>query len=195
MLTKRDLLVKRIFDLGISVLLLPFVIIPLFLLFVLASIDARRSGLFIQKRIGQHGGVFRLFKLRSLRGDDHVDIVSVKANETVFGRWLRKTKFDELPQLFNVLNGTMSYVGPRPDIPGYADKLVGEDEIILSVKPGITGPATIKYKNEEQLLLNQENPSRYNDEVIWPDKVSINKEYVRNWSLKKDIKYLIKYFV
>ena len=81
-------------------------------------------------------------------------------------------------------------VGPRPDIPGYADQLQGDDRVILSVKPGITGPATIKYRDEDQLLLSQVDPMKYNDEVIWPDKVAINKEYVMNWSFWKDVGYL-----
>ncbi len=90
----------------------------------------------------------------------------------------------------NVLIGDMSLVGPRPDIPGYADLLKGEDRIILEIRPGITGPATIKYRNEDALLLQQEDPNRFNDEVIWPDKVKINRKYVSNWSLAGDIRYL-----
>ena len=111
---------------------------------------------------------------------------------TKIGRFFRKTKIDELPQLINVLKGDMSFVGPRPDVPGYADRLQGEDRIILSVKPGITGPATLKYKNEEEILAKVDNPEKYNDEVIWPDKVRINKEYIKNWSLKRDIIYILK---
>ena len=116
--------------------------------------------------------------------------MEIKKNETFFGSWIRRTKLDELPQIINVINGTMSWVGPRPDILGYADRLTGEDRIILNIKPGITGPATIKYSNEDRILLEENNPSKYNDEVIWPDKVRINKEYVKNWSLWKDIGYL-----
>jgi lipopolysaccharide/colanic/teichoic acid biosynthesis glycosyltransferase len=84
----------------------------------------------------------------------------------------------------------MSLVGPRPDVPGYADKLIGDDRIILSVRPGITGPATLKYRNEEFILAMQENPERYNDEVIFPDKIKLNKEYVENYSFRKDIEYI-----
>jgi len=84
--------------------------------------------------------------------------------------------------------GDMSLVGPRPDVSGYADKLNGEDRIILSVKPGITGPATVKFKNEEDLLSMQNNPKKYNDEVIWPEKIKINKQYIQKWSLFNDIK-------
>src|SRR5690606_18879504 len=99
---------------------------------------------------------------------------------------------DELPQLINVLNGTMSLVGPRPDVAGYADNLQGKDRIILSVRPGITGPATIKFKNEEILLLSQNNPQEYNDQVIWPEKVKINIQYLNNWSFSKDLGYIFK---
>jgi lipopolysaccharide/colanic/teichoic acid biosynthesis glycosyltransferase len=111
---------------------------------------------------------------------------------TVRGKFFRDTKIDELPQLFNVFLGTMSFVGPRPDVEGYADKLEGEDRIILSIRPGITGPASIKYKNEEEILAEQDNPKEYNDKVIWPDKVAINREYIKNWSLSSDIGYIKK---
>ncbi len=97
---------------------------------------------------------------------------------------------DEIPQLWNVLIGDMSLVGPRPDVPGYADKLTGEDRLILNVRPGITGPATLKYRDEEQLLARHDDPKKYNDEVIWKDKVEINKEYVKNWSFKNDLRIL-----
>lgn len=103
-----------------------------------------------------------------------------------WGRFLRKTKIDELPQIINIINGEMTWVGPRPDIPGYADQLVGEDRIILTVKPGITGLASLKYRNEEALLKQQQNPLQYNDEIIWPDKVRINKWYVKNKSFWLD---------
>lgn len=190
MLTRRQLIIKRIFDLSISIIVLPFVIIPLILLLVIASFNTGKNGLFVQKRIGYLGHAFHLYKIRTLKGANHIDVVAIKNSETAFGRWLRHTKLDELPQVFNVIKGDMSWVGPRPDVPGYADKLVEEDRIILQVKPGITGPATLKYKNEDRLLLQQENPLEYNDTVIWPDKVKINKAYVAQWSLAKDINYL-----
>jgi lipopolysaccharide/colanic/teichoic acid biosynthesis glycosyltransferase len=103
---------------------------------------------------------------------------------------LRKTKLDELPQLLNILKGQMTFVGPRPDVPGYADKLVGADQIILKLKPGITGLASLKYRNEEQILSQQPNPQLYNDEVIWPDKVRINKWYAENRTLVMDVQIL-----
>lgn len=109
---------------------------------------------------------------------------------TPLGHFLRKTKIDELPQLINVFLGHMSFVGPRPDVAGFADKLTGEDRIILWVRPGITGPATLKYRKEEEFLAGQDDPERYNDEVIFPDKVRLNREYVANYSFWKDIKYI-----
>ncbi len=192
MLTYQQKIVKRIFDLSISIIILPFVIFPLILLLLIARFSTGRNGLFVQHRIGIHGDRFKLYKIRSLKGENHTDIFEMKDYETLYGRWLRRTKLDELPQLFNIIKGEMSWVGPRPDVPGYADMLTGEDRIILSVRPGLTGPATIKYRNEDALLIQQENPIKYNDEVIWPDKVKINKEYVKDWSLQKDIKYLWK---
>ena len=111
---------------------------------------------------------------------------------TRLGKFLRKYKLDELPQLFNVLKGEMSFVGPRPDVKGFADKLEGNDSIILSVKPGITGPATLFFKNEELLLAKQQNIEEYNKTVIWPKKVELNRLYVENYSFKKDIYYIFK---
>lgn len=111
-----------------------------------------------------------------------------------FGRWLRKTKIDEIVELMNVLKGEMSLVGPRPDVPGYADALQGSDRKILELKPGITGPASLKYINEEELLSQVENPKQYNDEVIYPDKVKINLDYYYSRSFLGDIKIIIKTF-
>jgi lipopolysaccharide/colanic/teichoic acid biosynthesis glycosyltransferase len=192
MLTKKQQHSKRIFDVTLTLLLLPFVIIPVFLLLVIAAVETGTNGLFVQTRIGQFGKPFKLYKIRTLRGSSHKDIVAIKNSETSFGRWLRRSKLDELPQLWNVLKGEMSWVGPRPDIPGYADKLKGEDRCILSLKPGITGPATLKYKNEDALLLQQQNPLQYNDTVIWPDKVQLNKMYIKNWSMQKDVRYVLQ---
>ena len=109
---------------------------------------------------------------------------------TSVGRLLRRTKVDELPQFMNVLLGHMSLVGPRPDVPGFADRLTGADRIILGVAPGITGPATLAYRREEDLLAAQADPERYNREVIYPDKVRLNRAYVENYTLWRDIEYL-----
>jgi lipopolysaccharide/colanic/teichoic acid biosynthesis glycosyltransferase len=125
-------------------------------------------------------------------GSDRFGSVTTGVDKRVtpIGRILRKYKLDELPQLWNVFTGTMSFVGPRPDVSGYADKLTGEDRIILSVRPGITGPASLRFRNEEELLAKVDNPQQYNDEVIWPRKVTINREYVEHYSFIKDILYI-----
>ena len=111
---------------------------------------------------------------------------------TKTGRILRKLKIDELPQLFNVLLGQMSLVGPRPDVPGFADQLTGDDRIILSIRPGITGPASIAFRNEEEILASVDDPETYNREVIWPEKVAINKQYVQSQSLLGDVKLILQ---
>ncbi len=190
MLSPYQKFIKRLFDLVLAITLLPFLLPVIVFLIIIATIDTHQTGFFIQKRIGYQGKPFSFYKIRTLKGKNHDDIIAIYNQATPFGKFLRNTKLDELPQLLNVLIGTMSFVGPRPDIPGYADKLTGKDRIILTVKPGITGPATIKYKNEDKILLQQTNPKQYNDEVIWIDKIKINKEYVKNWSLQKDIRYL-----
>jgi lipopolysaccharide/colanic/teichoic acid biosynthesis glycosyltransferase len=110
---------------------------------------------------------------------------------TAIGRFFRRTKIDELPQLINVLFGQMGFVGPRPDVPGFADELCGADRIILTVRPGITGPATLRFRNEEEELAAQPDPERFNREVIFVEKVRLNREYVENFSLLKDVRYIL----
>ena len=138
--------------------------------------------IFKQKRVGQYGKLFTMYKFRSMTVSHSGSSVSVKGESriTPLGIQLRKYKLDELPELWNVLIGDMSFVGPRPDVPGYADKLEGDARRILLLKPGITGPASLKYRNEEELLAEQEDPQKYNDEVLFPDKVRINIEYLNN---------------
>lgn len=150
--------------------------------------------LFRQKRVGQYGELFTMVKFRSMtvaHGGSSISVAG-EARITPLGAKLRKYKLDELPELWNVLIGDMSFVGPRPDVPGYADKLVGEDREILQLKPGITGPASLKYRNEEEILASVEDPIRYNDEVIFPDKVRINREYMEEWSFWGDIRIIFK---
>jgi len=188
-------LIKRIFDIVLAFIGILLTFWIMLLAFVIASIETKSFGLFIQKRVGRYGKLFRVFKIKSMKPIDGQESTSTIANDpriTKSGRFFRNTKIDELPQLFNVLFGTMSFVGPRPDVEGYADKLEGEDKIILSVRPAITGPASIKYKKEEAILAKQDNPKEYNDKIIWPDKVAINKEYIKNWSIINDIRYIIK---
>lgn len=158
--------------------------------------------LFRQKRVGQYGRVFTVYKFRSMtvkaeastasKGSGTTSIASTEPNRvTPLGEKLRRYKLDELPELWNVLKGDMSFVGPRPDVPGYADQLRGNDRDILRLKPGITGPASLKYRNEEYILATVDNPQRYNDEVIFPDKVRLNLYYLHHYSFAKDIQMII----
>ena len=191
MITQNQRFSKRVFDLCLGFVLFPIFIFPIVILVILSSIDTRIFGFFKQKRVGQKGELFNIYKIRTLRNEKH-DLGDLNKSATKLGKFLRKTKLDELPQLINVLIGDMSFVGPRPDVEGFADELVGDDRIILTVKPGITGPATIKYKNEDELLKMQDNPEDYNRTIIWTDKVEINKNYVKNWSFYLDLKYILQ---
>ena len=150
--------------------------------------------LFRQQRVGQYGRLFTLVKFRTMTVGHDGSCVSVAGERriTPLGATLRRYKLDELPELWNVLTGEMSFVGPRPDVPGYADRLQGDDRRILELKPGITGPATLKYCNEEALLASQPDPQRYNDEVLWPDKVRINRDYLAHRSFAGDLKLILQ---
>lgn len=190
MITPRQLLLKRAFDLLLSLLLLPVLIVPMLLLVAVSTLQTKQFGIFTQQRVGQFGHPFLIYKIRTLNNDTH-QLGHLDKAATSMGRWMRRYKLDELPQLFNVISGRMSFVGPRPDLFGFADKLEGADRIILRVKPGITGPATLKYRLEEGLLSQQADPEAYNRLVIWKDKVEINKDYVQNWSFSLDLKLII----
>ena len=184
---------KRIFDLFFSSLFL-VILFPIFLLIsLLVKLSSKGPVFFIQKRIGRYGQHFNMIKFRSMLDKlEDKNSVTCKGDYriTKFGKFLRKYKLDELPELVNVIIGDMSLVGPRPDVPGYADKLNNEDRLILNLRPGITGPATLKYSNEEKILSLQKNPTKYNDEVIYPDKVKINLDYYYNNSIWLDIKII-----
>lgn len=144
------------------------------------------NGLFIQDRVGRKAKLFKILKIRTL---------NKHGNASSFGKFLRKSKLDELPQLINILINDMSFVGPRPDLPGFADRLSGDDRIILSIKPGITGPAALKFFHEEEVLKSKSNPDKYSREVIWPEKIKLNKEYIENYHILLDIKYILKTIV
>ena len=148
---------------------------------------------FCQKRIGKNGNPFLMYKFRTMKVNHGGCTISVKGESriTPLGAVLRKYKLDELPELFNIIKGEMSLVGPRPDVPGYADLLLGEDRLILKLKPGLTGPASLKYSNEEELLASQFDPKNYNDTVIFPDKVRINLNYYKYRSLFLDLKIIL----
>jgi len=163
--------------------------------YLAAWIDTGKSGFFRQERVGKEGSRFKTIKIRTMRDIPGFDTNVSSLDDpriTRLGGNFRKYKIDELPQLVNVLLGDMSFVGPRPDVPGYADRLKGEDSVILKVRPGITGPATLKYRNEEELLMQQKDPEKYNDEVIYPDKVNINREYIENYSFVSDLRYILE---
>lgn len=194
MLSPTQAFCKRLFDIILSLCLLPFLLVPILILILLATMDTQQWGLFSQQRVGQYGLLFYIYKIRTLKKEEH-RLGHLEHSATPLGKWLRQTKLDELPQLFNVLFGQMSFVGPRPDVQGFADVLEGEDRIILQVKPGITGPATLKYKDEEQLLAQQADPETYNRTIIWVDKVEINKKYVRNWRFSLDLGYILQSLV
>ena len=188
------MLLKVFFDRGISLFGLFFLFPVLLLVGILIRIKMPDGPvIFTQKRVGQHGRLFTMYKFRSMMINHSGSSISVQGESriTPLGAKLRKYKLDELPELWNVLIGDMSFVGPRPDVPGYADKLEGENRRVLLLKPGITGPASLKYRNEEELLAQQEDPQKYNDEVLFPDKVKINIEYLDHWSFWNDIKIII----
>ena len=178
---------------------------------------------FIQERVGRNGKLFKCHKFRTMSVEHHGNSVSVAGDEriTLFGARLRHHKLDELPGLWDVLRGEMSFVGPRPDVPGYADKLTGDDRVILKLRPGITGPATLKYRAEDEMIYwwvtntrkmfkgeremqpipgltkemadgmtDQELAVWYNDNVIYPDKVRINRYYYHHYSFIKDIQMI-----
>jgi len=186
---------KRTFDLVFAALGLLVAWWLILLAWVVASIDTRSNGFFIQKRVGRNGRVFRVVKIKTMRPIASFDTTVTRRGDpriTPLGAFFRRTKIDELPQLWNVLLGDMSFVGPRPDVPGFADQLQGEERAMLSIRPGITGPATLKYRNEEEILAAQVDPEAYNRDVIWPDKVRINLDYIRDWSLRLDVQYIFQ---
>jgi len=194
MLSKKQQIVKRIFDIVLCLVGAVIILIPILILILVATISTRKFGLFSQLRVGQYSKIFCIYKIRTMQDHSNDNFITIKDDQRItrVGKFLRHYKLDELPQLFNVLIGNMSLVGPRPDVLGYADKLEGKNRSILSVKPGITGPATLVFRDEETLLAKHKDPLSYNNEVIWPQKIQLNRQYVENWSLKKDINYILQ---
>ena len=175
---------KRFFDIFFSFWMLVFALGIIFLAWIIVCIDTKSNGFFLQKRVGQNGKLFTIYKLKTIH--------PISGKSSNLGNFLRKSKLDELPQLLNVFFGEMSFVGPRPDIPGYYDLLEGENRKILELKPGITSMASIKYREEDTLLSQQKEPLRYNDTILFPDKVKLNLEYYYTNSILGDIKILWK---
>lgn len=184
---------KRFFDVLLGTFML-LVLMPLnILIFLTIKIECQGPVFFVQSRIGRNAKPFQIIKFRTMRVNHGGNTISVKGESriTPLGAVLRRFKLDELPELCNILKGDMSFVGPRPDVPGYADKLTGDDRLLLIIRPGLTGATSLKYYNEEELLAGQPDPVKYNDEVLYPDKVQIDNNYVKNWSFWLDIKIIL----
>ena len=202
------MIIKYLFDRVVALIGLLF-LWPV-LLIVAIMVKVKMPGgpaFFVQKRVGKGGKLFNCHKFRSMTVKHNGSTVSVAGDSriTPFGATLRHYKLDELPGLWDVLIGNMSFVGPRPDVPGYADKLTGDDRDVLKLRPGITGPATLKYRLEDEMIAEyvakkqaegdtrpmQEIATEYNDKVIYPDKVSLNCYYYRHYSFVKDIQMIL----
>ena len=154
---------------------------------------AKGSGLFRQTRIGQHGQPFEIVKFRTMSADALGSTVTAANDEriTSVGRLLRKSKIDEVPQLVNVLRGEMSLIGPRPDVAGFADALEGEDREVLSIRPGVTGPASVLFADEEHLLASVDDAMSFNAHVLFPMKTAINRAWIAEASLFDDLRILV----
>ena len=188
-------MLKWIFDRSVALIGLLFLWPVLFVVAILIKVKMPGGPvIFKQQRVGRHGKLFTMNKFRSMTVSHSGSSVSVAGESriTPLGAVLRKYKLDELPELWNVLIGDMSFVGPRPDVPGYADKLQGEDRLILELRPGITGPASLKYANEEEILAKVADPIAYNDNVIFPDKVKINLDYYHHHTFWGDIRLIFQ---
>jgi lipopolysaccharide/colanic/teichoic acid biosynthesis glycosyltransferase len=185
---------KRGFDIVVSFIGLGL-LTPLFLaISILIKLYMPGPLIFCQKRTGRNGKTFVLYKFRSMKINEAGTTTTVKGDSriTPLGAKLRKYKLDELPELWNVLKGDMSIVGPRPDLPVFTNRLTGEELRILDLRPGITGTASLKYSNEEEILAGVPDPQKYTDNIIWPDKVSINLDYYRNRSFFGDILIILR---
>ena len=185
-------LLKYIFDRTMALIGLLFLWPILLVVAILIKKQMPGPVFFVQQRVGKDGKLFPCHKFRTMTIGHNGTSISIAGESriTPLGAKLRRYKLDELPELWDVLIGNMSFVGPRPDVPGYADKLQGENRIILTLRPGITGPATLKYRNEEDLLATKANPIQYNNEVIYPDKVRINRYYAEHYSFMDDIRII-----
>ena len=202
-------IIKFVFDrlvalIGLIVLALPLAVIALLVKITMPDGPV----IYKQDRVGKDGKLFKIHKFRSMSNEEECGNIAYpnRARITPLGAKLRRHKIDELPELWDVLIGNMSFVGPRPDVPGYADKLQGDDRVVLKMRPGITGPATLKYRDEEHLIESYVKQAKadgdtrsedeiaqwYNDEVIYPDKVRNNVDYYRHFSFFNDIKIIFR---
>jgi lipopolysaccharide/colanic/teichoic acid biosynthesis glycosyltransferase len=189
---------KRIFDILVALIGLLVVGWLILLAWLAVRLSSRGPGFFRQERVGKDAKSFRILKLRTMRVVHGPQTNCTSADDpriTPIGSWLRTFKIDELPQLWNVLCGDMSLVGPRPDVRGFADQLEGENRALLTLRPGITGPASLMFTDEETLLRQEQDPERYNHEVLWPRKVELNMRYLEQYSLMRDIGYIAATFL
>ena len=203
----RIMILKWFFDRIVSLIGLLFLWPVLIVVAILVKIKMPGGpAFFVQKRVGKDGKLFKCHKFRTMTMKHSGSTVSVAGDSriTPLGAKLRHYKLDELPGLWDVLIGNMSFVGPRPDVPGYADQLQGDDRDVLKLRPGITGPATLKYRLEDEMIAEyvaqkqkdgdtrdpQEIAVEYNDKVIYPDKVRLNCYYYRHYSFIKDIQMI-----
>ena len=186
-------MIKRLFDIILSFVGI-IILIPVFIIVsILIKIDSSGPVFFLQERVGLNGKLFKIIKFRSMKINHNNSLTVTIENDkriTRIGKKIRKYKIDEIPELLNVFFGDMSLVGPRPDVPGYADLLEGENRNILKLRPGITSRASIKYANEEMILLNEDDPIAYNNNIIFPDKVKMNLNYYYNNNIWIDIKII-----
>ena len=202
------MILKYLFDRLVSFIGLLFLWPVLLIVAILVKIKMPGGpAFFVQKRVGLNGKLFKCHKFRTMTVKHNGSTVSVAGDSriTPLGAKLRHWKLDELPGLWDVLIGNMSFVGPRPDVPGYADKLQGDDRDVLKLRPGITGPATLKYRLEDEMISEyvaqkqaqgdtrpmQEIAVEYNDNVIYPDKVRLNFYYYHHYSFIKDIQMIV----
>ncbi len=184
---------KRLFDTTVSLLAL-IALSPFFLLIaILIKIFMPGPVFFTQTRIGFAGNPFIIYKFRSMRMNTTDISITLKNDNriTTLGKFLRKTKVDELPQLWNILKGDMSFVGFRPDVPGYHDRLKGDERVLLNIKPGLTGADSLAYPNEEDILEKQTNPQAFYDQKLFPDKVRINLAYIQKQTFFLDLKIIL----
>ena len=188
-------MIKRLFDVGISLIAL-IMLLPLFILIAIAiKINSRGSAFYKQTRVGKDGNEFELFKFRTMYiNSDRAGLLTIGSKDyriTSVGYWLRKYKLDELPQLLNVLKGDMSFVGPRPEVRKYVNLYTPAQLRVLSVKPGVTDWASIKYFDENDILAGSDDPEDMYIKVIVPSKISKNLEYIDNQDLFMDLKIIL----
>lgn len=190
---------KRIFDFIIAFVGLLFIFPFLVFISILIVIDSRGGVFYRQVRVGKDNKDFRIFKFRTMHiNADKLGLITIGGRDprvTKIGYYLRKYKIDELPQLINVLIGDMSFVGPRPEVRKFVDLYTEEQQQVLLVRPGITDLASIEFRNESEILEQQEDPNKYYIEVIMPHKIQINLKYLKNRTLLKDIGVIFKTFL